>query len=202
MNTLRQYRIALQIFQSNRLRRDYRDLSEVPEYEPLGEFFFNEMYGPHDFSQRDQEGRRLHHFLGILPGVRLRDLEEVLELLELTYQLDEDLAQWMLAADIGTDFDELTYEYFYRLADKYDERFRQLTLVRSSLYNVFQLSRSPILGSALRRSHFVARLAGIGTVHTFLLRGYEALQNVTAIEHFAETIYQRELDRLNRIYQR
>lgn len=202
MNTLRQYRIALQIFQSNRLRRDYRDLSEVPEYEPLGEFFFNEMYGPRDFSQRDQEGRRLHHFLGILPGVRLRDLEEVLELLELTYQLDDDLARRMLAADVGTNFDEISYEYFYRLADKYDERFRQLTLVRSSLYNVFQLSRSPILGLALRRSHFVSRLAGIGTVHTFLLRGYEALQNVAAIEHFAETIYQRELDRLNRIYQR
>ncbi|MCX7860701.1 MAG: hypothetical protein N2385_11455 [Chloroflexus sp.] len=202
MNKLRQYRIALQIFQSNRLRRDYRDLSEVPEYEPLGEFFFNEMYGPRDFSQRDQEGRRLHHFLGMLPGVHLRDLEEVLELLELTYQLDDDLAQRMLAADIGTDFDEMTYEYFYRLADKYNERLRQLTLVRSSLYNVFRLSRSAMLGLALRRSHFVARLAGISNVHTFLLRGYEALQNVTAIEHFAETIYQRELDRLNRIYRR
>ena len=202
MSTLRQYRIALQIFQSNRLRRDYRDLAEVPAYEPLGEFFFNEMYGPRDFSQRDQEGRRLHHFIGMLPGVRLRDLEEVLELLDLTNQLDEDLAQRMWQANIGTDFDEPTYEYFYRLADKYDDRHRQLTLVRTTLYNVFHLSRSAVLGMALRRSHFIARLAGIGHVHTFLRRGYDTLQNVTSIDHFAETIYQRELDRLNRIYQR
>ncbi|WP_298819274.1 FFLEELY motif protein [Chloroflexus sp.] len=202
MNTLRQYRIALQIFQSNRLRRDYQDLSEIPEYEPLGEFFFNEMYGPRDFSQRDQEGRRLQHFLGMLPGVHLRDLEEVLELLDLTYQLDDDLARLMQAAQVGTDFDETTYEHFYRLADRYDERLRQLTLIRSSLYNVFRLSRSSMLGMALRRSHFIARLAGIGHVHTFLRRGYEALQHLAAIDHFAETIYQRELDRLNRIYQR
>ncbi len=202
MNTLRQYRLALQIFQSNRLRRDYRDLSEVPEYELLGEFFFNEMYGPRDFSARDQEGRRLHHFLGMLPGVHLRDLEEVLELLDLTNQLDDDLARRMMEAQVGTDFDEVTYERFYRIADKYDERLRQLSLVRHSLYNVFRLSRSALLGIALRRSRFVARLAGIGHVHTFLWRGYEALQHVATIDHFAETIYRRELDRLNRIYER
>ncbi|MEF3275907.1 MAG: hypothetical protein K6356_16185 [Chloroflexus sp.] len=202
MNTLRQYRLALQIFQTNRLRRDYQDLSEIAEYQPLGEFFFNEMYGPRDFSQRDQEGRRLQHFLGMLPGVHARDLEEVLELLDLTYHLDDDLARLMMAAQIGTDFDEAIYEHFYRLADRYHERLRQLTLIRSSLYNVFRLSRSAVLGLALRRSHFVARLVGIGQVHTFLRLGYEALQHVTTIEHFAETIYQRELDRLNRIYQR
>ncbi|RMD73479.1 MAG: hypothetical protein D6823_13250 [Chloroflexi bacterium] len=202
MNTLHQYRIALQIFQSNRLRRDYRDLSEVPAYEPLGEFFFNEMYGPRDFSRRDQEGRRLAHFIDLLPGVHLRDLEEILELLDLTYQLDDDLAQRMMAANVETDFDETVYEHFYRVADKYDARLRQLNLVRSSLYNVFQLSRSSLIGMALRQTVFVARLVGISEVHAFLRRGYEALQHVTTIDHFAETIYRRELDRLNRIYQR
>jgi hypothetical protein len=201
MSTLRQYRLALQIFQSNRLRRDYHDLAEIPVYEPLGEFFFNDIYGPRDFSQRDQEGRRLQHFIGWLPGVQLRDLEEVLELLDLTNQLDEDLARRMWQANVGTDFDEMTYEHFYRIADKYDERLRQLTLVRTTLYNVFRLSRSHILGLALRRLHVVVCLVGIGQIHSFLQRGYEALQNVSAIEHFAETIYRRELDRLNRIYQ-
>jgi hypothetical protein len=128
-------------------------------------------------------------------------LEEVLELLDLTNQLDEDLARRMWQANVGTDFDEMTYEHFYRIADKYNERLRQLTLVRTTLYNVFRLSRSHILGLALRRLHVVACLVGIGQIHSFLQRGYEALQNVSAIEHFAETIYRRELDRLNRIYQ-
>ena len=46
MKTFMQYRIALQVFQSHRLRRDYRDLSAIPMYEPVGEFFFTELYGP------------------------------------------------------------------------------------------------------------------------------------------------------------
>jgi hypothetical protein len=48
----------------------------------------------------------------------------------------------------------------------------------------------------------VARLAGIEAVHGFLTRGYDALRGVTEIDTFAVTIYNRELQRLNRIYDR
>lgn len=201
MNTLKQYRLALQIFQSNRLRRDYNDLAAIPQYEQVGEFFFTEMYGPRDFSDRNSGARKIQHFLHILPGVRLKDIEEVLDLLDITVRLDDDLAQLMLERNTGVDFDEATYEQIYRLADNYDERFRQLELIRKSLYNVFHLSRSQLLGMALHRSRLVARLAGIEAVHTFLMKGYDAVHRVTDIEPFAHTVYGRELARLNRIYE-
>lgn len=201
MNTLKQYRLALQIFQSNRLRRDYSDLAAIPQYEPVGEFFFTEMYGPRDFSDRNAGARKIQHFLHILPGVRLRDIEEVLDLLDLTVRLDDGLAQLMISRDTGVDFDEATYEQIYREADNYDERFRQLELIRKSLYNVFHLSRSQLLGIGLHRSRLVARLAGIEAAHTFLVKGYDALHGVTDIDLFAHTVYDRELLRLNRIYE-
>ncbi|MGB9634715.1 MAG: FFLEELY motif protein [Chloroflexaceae bacterium] len=202
MSTFKQYRIALQIFQSNRLRRDYRDLAEIPQYEPVGEFFFNEIYGPRDFTERDRGARRLHQFIHALPGVRLRDVEEVLDLLDLTNRLDDGLALMMLEHKVGTDFDEATYERFYYLADNYDERLKQLELVRSSLYNVFRLSRSHLLGIGLHRSRLLARLLGMEAAHEFLVKGYDALQGVISIDHFAVTVHDRELARLNRIYGR
>jgi len=200
MTTIQQYRLALQIFQANRLRRDYRDLAEVPQYEPVGAFFFDEMYGPRDFADRDAQGKRLQHFLHLVPGVHLRDVEEVLELLELTYRLDDGLAHIMFGRAVGVGFDEPTYEWLYREADNYDERLRQLRLVDNSLRNVFRLSRSGLLGLALHRSRLVARLVGIEVVHDFLTKGYDALRPVSQIDTFADTIYNRELQRLNRIY--
>jgi hypothetical protein len=200
MTSLKQYRLALQIFQSNRLRRDYSDLAAIPQYEPVGEFFFSEIYGPRDFSRRDEEARRLHGILHLLPGVALRDVEEVLELLELTSVLDDELAQIMLAQGVGLDFDEPAYERIYREAASYGPRLRQLELVRGCLYNVFRLSRSQLLGMGLHRSRLLARLMGIEAAHTFLVRGFDALSGVSSIERFAETIYGRELARLDRIY--
>lgn len=200
MIKLVQYRLALQAFQSHRLRRDYRDLSAMAQYTPVGEFFFEEMYGPRDFSDRDSSARRLQSYLHLFPGVRLRDIEEVLDLLELTVQLDDHLARMLHAEAAPLDFDETLYEAYYRKQDNYDERLRQLDLVRSCLLSVFHLSRSALLGVALHRSGLIARLAGIGPVHTFLTKGYDALRGVSDITIFSDTIYTRELKRLDRIY--
>lgn len=202
MTTLKQYRIALQVFQSNRLRRDYSDLAAMPEYGPVGEFFFNEMYGPRDFTARDTHARRIHNFLHILPGVHMRDIEAILELLEMTNTLDHAMAQVMHADGLGLDFDELTYERYYRAADNYAERLRQLHLIDSSTRTVFHLSRSAFLGVALHRARFLAILAGIAEGHAFLTKGYDALRGVSDITLFADTIHRRELARLNRIYEK
>ncbi|MEI7643513.1 MAG: hypothetical protein WCJ55_04300 [Chloroflexales bacterium] len=197
-----QYRIALQVFQSHRLRRDYRDLSAIPMYEPVGEFFFTELYGPRDFSQRDNDARRLQHFLHIVPGVHLQDIEELLDLISTTAELDDELTQLLIDRGVPSTFDESIYEQIYREADNYDERYRQLELIDISLENVFRLSRSHLLGIGLERSGMIARLAGFESGHTFLLNGYRALRNITSIDHFATTIYNRELERLNRIFDR
>lgn len=202
MTTHKQYRLALQIFQSERLRRDYDDLAEIAQYEPVGEFFFTEMYGPRDFSARDAGARRIQHILHLLPGVHLHDIEEVLDLLELTNRLDDELARLMLARHTGTSFDEATYDAAYRAADNYDLRLRQLALINKSLHNVFRLSRSALLGVGLHRSRLLARLAGIEAAHGFLVKGYDALRGVSDITQFADTVYRRELARLNRIYGR
>jgi hypothetical protein len=194
------YKVALQVFQSHRLRRDHADLAEEDQYRALGAFVFGELYGPHDFSARDEQARRLHQFIHAIPGVRLRDIAQVFELLEISNRLDETVAAWLVALDAPLDFDEALYERAYRMADNYDQRLHQLELVRAVLYNVRRLARKPLLGAALRHSQSLAHSTGMSDIHRFLWLGYQAIQPVRDIHHFVETVDLRERDRLDRMY--
>lgn len=196
----RTYRLPLQEFQSYRLRRDHADLAAEPQYQLIGEFFFEEMYGPRDFTARDEQARRLNQLMPFAPGLAIRDVDQVLQLLDVTHRLDESLCEWLLAIEAPLDFDEAIYERAYRLADNYGDRVLQLDLVRSSLYSVYRMASKPLIKLALDRTEPIARSVGMADIHRFLRAGYRAIQPVRDIHRFVETVYIREKDRLDRIY--
>lgn len=200
MTSQQDYKIALQRFQSNRLRRDHADLAAEPQYRDIGEFFFEEMYGPRDFSARDEQARRLHQFVHLVPGIAVGDVQKVLELLELSNRLDDGLVGVLLELGAPIDFDEQTYERAYRLADNYAERVQQIDLARDSLYNVYRMARRPFVGLALDRIQGLAQRVGMADIHRFLRLGFAAIQPVRDIHRFVETVMLREQDRLDRIY--
>jgi hypothetical protein len=197
----REYKIALQRFQSDRLRRDHADLAAEPQYQAIGEFFFNEMYGPRDFTARDDQARRLRQFVHVVPGLTIRDVEPALQLLDLSNRLDEEVVEQLFRLGAPLDFDEATYERAYQLADHYADRVTQIELVRTALYNVFRTASKPLIRIALERTEQLAHVVAMSEIHLFLLRGYEAIQPVRDIYRFVETVYVREKDRLNRIYE-
>jgi hypothetical protein len=194
------YRIALQDLQSQRLRRDHADLAAEPQYRQVAEFFFNELYGPRDFSDRDEQAQRLKSFIHYIPGVMIHDVDQVLDLLALTNRLDESVIVKLIEFEAGADFDEEVYERAYRAADNYDERLQQIELVRASMYKVHRLTNKPLLGIALERTGALAAVAGLAEIHSFLRIGYQAVRPVRDIHRFVETICVREERRLNRIY--
>ncbi len=196
-------RLTLQTFQSDRLRRDHADLAAEPQFRDIAEFFFAEIYGPRDFTNRDAQARRLHAIVGYLPGVALKDVESVLQLLELTQRLDDTLlaALRQLGHD-GDALDAATYDCAYRLADNYDRRVEQLELIRASMYRVHDLTMRPLFGAALARVQPIAQLAGLGEIVHFLALGYRAVKPVREIHRFVETIIMREHDLLDRVYAR
>lgn len=198
--TFQEYKIALQALQSQRLRRDHADLAQESQYRLIGEFFFEEMYGPRDFSARDAQAKRLNQFVHMVPGIGIRDVEQVLQLLDLTQRLDDSVVQALIEMDAPIDFDEETYEVAYREADNYDDRVRQLELVRSSLQNVYRMARKSMLAVVLNRTEGLARTVGMADIHRFLKLGHQAVQPVKDMHRFIETIYVREKDRLDRIY--
>jgi hypothetical protein len=200
VTTQQTYKLALQAFQSQRLRRDLADLAAEAQYQQLGQFFFDEMYGARDFSTRDEQAHRAHWFVHRVPGVTAHDVETVLDLLELTNQLDEEVADVLIALGAPLDFDEAIYEHAYHLADRYTERVRQIELVIGALGNVHRLGRKKLLGLALQGTHGLAHAVGMGDIHRFLRLGYQAIQPVRDIARFLDTINTRETARLDRIY--
>jgi hypothetical protein len=201
MASQQEYKHLLQTFQSHRLRRDHADLAAEPQYHQIAQFFFEEMYGPQDFSSRDEQAHRLHQFVHLVPGLAVRDVQDVLELLELTNQLDDAVANQLFLLEARLDIDEIAYERAYRLCDNYDQRVRQIDLIRNALYNVHRMARKPLIGAVLERTHGLAQAVGMADIHRFLHLGYQAIQPVHDIHRFVETILLRERDRLDRIYQ-
>jgi hypothetical protein len=198
----REYKLALQQFQSNRLRRDHADLAAEPQYQAIGEFFFNEMYGPRDYTARDDQARRLRQFVHVVPGLTIRDVEPALQLLDISHRLDESVVEQLILLQAPIDFSEELYDRAYRLADNYDERVDQLELVRTALYNVFRTANKPLIRLAIERTEQLAQVVGMAEIHRFLWQGYESIQSVRDIYRFVETVYVREKDRLDAIYQR
>lgn len=201
MTSHQDYKLALQNFQSNRLRRDHADLAAETQYHHIAEFFFREMYGPNDFSARDQQAHRLHQFVHLAPGLAVGDVHQVLQLLDLTNRLDDAVVEQLIAMGAPISFDEETYELAYRQADNYAERVRQLDLIRDSLYNVYRLTHKPLLSMALRRTQSLALATGMADIHRFLRLGFEAIRPVRDIHRFVETISVRERMRLDRIFE-
>jgi hypothetical protein len=201
MTTHQDYKIALQRFQSSRLRRDHADLAVEKQYREIGEFFFEEMYGPRDFSARDEQARRLHQFVHLVPGVAVGDVVKVLQLLDITNRLDDSAVAWLLELGAPLDFDEAIYERAYRLADNYADRVTQIELARDALYNVYRMARRPLVGGALERTQGLAQRVGMADIHRFLRLGYLSIQPVRDIHRFVETVMVRERDRLDRIYE-
>ena len=200
MTAHQEYKLALQAFQSQRLRRDLADLAAEAQYEQIGKFFFEEMYGARDFSARDEQAQRAHGFFHKVPGVTAHDIESVLDLLELTNKLDDQVAEALIALGAPLDFDEVIYEHAYHLANNYAERVLQINLVIVTLSNVHRLGRKKLLGLALQSTYGLAHAVGMGDIHRFLRLGYQAIQPVRDISRFLDTIDTREKARLDRIY--
>ena len=200
MTAHQDYKLALQAFQSQRLRRDLADLAAEAQYQQIGLFFFDEMYGSRDFSARDEQAQRAHWFVHRVPGVTAHDVESVLDLLALTNTLDDEITDLLIKLGAPLDFDEAIYEHAYRLADRYAERVRQIDLVIVALSNVNRLGRKKLLGLALQTTHGLAHAVGMGDLHRFLQLGYQAIQPVRDMQRFLQTIEQREKARLDRIY--
>lgn len=202
MTTHQDYKLALQAFQSKRLRRDLADLAAETQYQKIGHFFFEEIYGPRDFSARDKQAQQVHKLVHWVPGMTHQDVEPVLVLLELTNKLDDEITTLLMEEGAPLDFDEAVYEGAYRLAENYGERVIQIDLVLTALGNVHRLSRNKLLGVALRSSQGLAHAAGMGDIHRFLRLGYQAIRPVRDITRLLTTIGTRERERLDRIYAR
>lgn len=187
----------LQQWQAERLERTYADLSISPRYRAAMRFFLQDLYGPHDFTRRNQDLRKvLAQWERRLPQQAHQAVLCALELEALTLQLDLST----LAALQGKALTQSSYATAYRQAGLRAERQRQIWLVVAAGRALDAIVQLPMISTALRLARIPARLAGVTVLHQFLERGHAAFQNMGGAQELLGTIEQRESAIMQRLF--
>ncbi|HLS81331.1 MAG TPA: hypothetical protein VK025_08005 [Steroidobacter sp.] len=195
--TTRKRLARLQRWQVQRLRRTYADFERDPRYAEALEFFVSDLYGPHEYSRRDRDLRKvLSSWERLLPPRASRAVVAALELEALSHDLDLE----MVSALQDTQLDGVTYANAYRRVGRRPDRVRQIELIQFAGAALDDLVRMPVIGAALRMARTPARLAGVTYLHQFLERGYRAFARMRDARPLLQAIQQRETRLMNALF--
>lgn len=187
----------LKTWQSSRLARTYADISSQPRFRSATAFFLDDLYGPKDFSGRDQAMMRIVPVMSrILPATAVETAALAIELEALSEDLDQRLAQALPAGPIS----DATYGEAYRDSCRRVERERQVALIDAVGSRLDSLVRKPLVFSTLRLMRHPARVAGLADLQDFLERGFVAFRDVQGAQGFLALVRSRETEILNRLF--
>jgi hypothetical protein len=186
-------------WQALRLRRTYADLEAQPRYAAAVEFFESDLYGGADFAQRDADVARVAPVMVLtLPERVIATIAEAMELNALSQELDRALLARLPGGD-GR-FTVAEYCNAYRRPDDRPSRERQIALVCAIGEALDRIVRMPLVHAALVMMRQPARLAGMGVLHDFLERGFDAFRIMNGGQEFLATIAERETALMNAIF--
>lgn len=178
--------------QARRFRATYSDFLTDPRYALAARFFLAELYGEHDFTQRDEQFGRIAGAIERLFPDAVADLAvDLAETHALTETLDHELAGHWLAQDNGCGYAE-RYVLSWRLTGKRAQRERQLAVVQHMGQELQRLTRMKSLLLALKLMRKPAQAAGLSSLQQFLENGFAAFASLGDTEAFLTAIRSRE----------
>lgn len=194
-------RLRVREWQAARLANTYADLLSSPRYGLAAKFFLSDLYGPKDFSSRDDEIERILPLLiSMLPARALQTMALAVELDGLTEMLDSAMVRELQAMGRIASIDDEAYATAYRRVGQPVERQRQIKLIVDTGEALERLARKPFLAAALRLMHGPANLAGLGDLHEFLENGFGAFRRLGDATEFLDWISVREQNLLNLLF--
>ena len=192
---------ALKAFQAQRLEVSYQDLAQQPQYKAACHFFFNRLYSTEDTAERDQSFKKVHvHVKRWLGGDVARSMDKLIELQDITLEMDNAMLLNLEKQGAPIDFDDETYESCYLLCNNYNLRVLQIVLLEYTMRLVHRISHRFGIGAVLNGLHAGCVLIGDTRMVDFLSDGYKAFRDQDSIEPLATAMVFRETQRLNRIY--
>ena len=185
---------ALQAFQADRINRPYEDIKLNPEYERIGNFFFNRLYAPEDFSFRNKSMKTLHKVLdGKIYKNMITAVTKVIELHDISEAQDDLMVEKMIETGVDESMTTAQYQKIYRSLDNYDQRVYQINLSCEVARIFHALSKKWIVAVSLKTVKATAALFGISQIIDFIYEGYLAFKTIDHIDSFLETVSEREL---------
>jgi hypothetical protein len=187
----------LKRWQAQRLERTYADYASQPRYQAATAFFIDDLYGPKDFSSRDESMLRILPVMTrVLPASAVETAALAIELEALSEHLDHRLAAALAPGAIT----EESYANAYRKSAARGERERQVELIEAAGQRLDEVVRKPMLGQTLKLMRRPARMAGLADLQDFLERGYNAFREMKGADEFLATVKAREMRILNRLF--
>lgn len=197
---LAQDRLRLRQWQAGRLARTHRDLLDSAEFGQAAAFFLSDLYGPKDFSERDEEVERiLPMIVAVLPTSGVNTVALAVEVDALSEELDALVAANLRRAGRIDSIDEAAYAEAYRGGSR-AQRQRQIALIRGTGTALARLTRIPLIGTTLRLMRGPAHLAGLGELHEFLERGFSAFKSMRDPFAFLDIVERRESEIMERLF--
>lgn len=180
----------VKLLQARRFEATYADVLVDPACGPAARFFLDELYGDHDFRERDaQFGRIAGAIERLFPEQVAQLAVDMAEIHALTETLDHQLAgHWQ--GTRGTP--ALRYVAAWRATGERPQRERQLQVVLHMGQELQRLTRLRGLRTALRLMRGPARAAGLGNLQHFLEGGFDAFAAMGDARAFLQGIEQRE----------
>jgi hypothetical protein len=176
---------TLKAYQQQRFARTHAGLLAHPRYAPATRFFLDELYGPHDFTQRDAQ------FSRIVPAlVRLfpADTVATVESLAAVHALSERLDTAMAIHLAGQAPTRAGYVRAWQATGEPSARARQLELVMRIGRALDRHTRGFVLRASLKAMRGPARAAGMAALQTFLEAGFDAFGAMQGADEFLATI--------------
>lgn len=192
---------AVKAYQHARFMLTYADMLAHPRYGGAALFFLEDLYGPGDFTSRDDQ------FARIVPGlVRMfpRDIVNTVQSLGQLHALSEELdtamaeawrAQSCRSGDGSVAIpvvDGVRYAQCWRQVAGPVERERQIALMLAVGEALEGYTRNPLLRTSLRLMRGPAQAAGLGALQRFLERGFDTFRAMRGAREFLSTVASRE----------
>ena len=180
---------AIKHYQQRRFSHTYADLLAAPRYAAVARFFLDELYGPHDFTERDAQLARI---VPALVRQFPRAMVDAVGTLVQLHALSEVLDSRMGANLDGVDVDASRYIEAWCATGMVESRERQIALTLEVGTALDALTRKPLLRNSLRLMRRPAHAAGLGALQGFLETGFDTFRAMGGAQEFLSMIESRE----------
>jgi hypothetical protein len=181
----------VKLYQHARFEATYADMLASSRYGSAARFFLDDLYGPHDFTQRDgQFARIVPALVRLFPDEIVRTVETLAALHALSERLDGAMADALPSLPV----DDAGYGHAWRAVGQADARHKQIALMRSVGESLDRYTRKPLLRQTLRLMRGPAQAAGMAALQRFLESGFDTFAQMGGAAPFLEAIVQREHD--------
>jgi hypothetical protein len=189
--------VAIKRFQHARFAQTYADALGQPRYAAAARFFLDDLYGPRDFSERDEQFARIVGPLTrLFPAEIVGTVAHLAELHALSEMLDSAMG---LAADAPA-IDAARYVRAWQAVGQPEQRERQVALMLAIGYAIDRYTRNPILRHSLRLMRGPAHAAGLAALQGFLEKGFDTFRSMRGADPFLQLVAERERELIGMLF--